>query len=67
MVEFEDVGDAATNCKVLVCQVNTGAMVEVRASREFQLGKEIWQTIDTFEGVNQQCLLPVGQELQINA
>jgi len=42
-------------------------MVEARASRPFQPGKELWQTIELFEGVNQQCLLPVRQELQIDA
>ncbi len=42
-------------------------MVEVRAKRKTQLCKELWQAIVLPEGVNQQCLLPVGQELQIDA
>jgi len=42
-------------------------MVEVRAARNAQLGKELWQAIVLPEGVNQQCLLPVGQELQIDS
>ena len=42
-------------------------MVEVRATRKVQLCKELWQAIVLPEGVNQQCLLPVGQELQVDA
>jgi hypothetical protein len=42
-------------------------MVEVRAARQIQLSKELWKSIKLLEGINQQCLLPVGQELQIDA
>jgi hypothetical protein len=35
-------------------------MVEVRATRQIQLCKELWQAIVLLEGVNQQCLLPVA-------
>lgn len=41
-------------------------MVEVRATRKTRLCKELWQAIVLPEGVHQQCLLPVGQELQID-
>ena len=54
-------------CKVFVCHLHTSSMVKVRAPREIQLSKELWKGIELFEGVNQQCLLPVGQELQIDA
>ena len=42
-------------------------MVEVLASGQCQLNKELRQRIELFEGVNQRCLLPVGKELQIDA
>jgi len=42
-------------------------MVEVRTTRKIQLCKELWQAIVLPEGANQQCLLPVGQELQVDA
>jgi hypothetical protein len=31
------------------------------------MSMELWHGIELFEGINQQCLLPVGQELQIDA
>jgi hypothetical protein len=60
VVQFEDVGDGLPQCKVLVCHLHTGSMVKVRAPRQIQLSKELWQGIELFEGVNQQCLLPIG-------
>jgi hypothetical protein len=67
VVQFEDVCDGLPQCKVLVCHLHTGSMVKVRTARQTQLHKELWKGIELFEGVNQQCLLPVGQELQIDA
>jgi hypothetical protein len=67
MVELEDFSDAATNSEILPCHLHTGSMVEVRTSCQPQLGKQIWQPIEIFEGVDQQCLPPIAQELQINA
>ena len=66
MVRLEDLGDGLPYFKVLIAHHCTGSMVEVRAPRKTQLSKKLWQAIVLVEGVNQQCLLPVGQELQID-
>lgn len=42
-------------------------MVELRASGNSHLGKQLWQAINFLEGVNQMCLLPITQDLQIDA
>ena len=63
MVRFKDVSDGLPHRTVLVVHRRTGTMVEVGATRKTQLCQELWQTIVLPEGVNQQCLLPVGQEL----
>lgn len=55
------------HCKVLVDRLRAGSMVEVRAARQLQLGKELWQGVELFEGVNQHRLIPSGQELPIDA
>lgn len=52
---------------ILVCQTPAGAVVEVRASGNLQRGEQIWQAIHFFNGVNQLCLLPITQDLQIVA
>ena len=66
MVLLEDVCDGLPHLEVLVASRCTGSMVEVRASCKTQLCKELRQVIVLPEGVNQQCLFPVGQELQID-
>ena len=67
MVRLKDVGDGLPHLQVLVAHRCTGPMVEVRTTRQIQLCKELWQAIVLHESVNQQCLLPVGQELQVDA
>tara|TARA_B100001778_G_scaffold310852_1_gene293354 strand:- start:709 stop:1143 length:435 start_codon:yes stop_codon:yes gene_type:complete len=42
-------------------------VVEVRASGNSQRGEQLWQAIHFFEGVDQLCLLPITQDLQIDA
>ena len=41
-------------------------MIEIQTARKIQLRKEFWQALVLPEGVNQP-LLPVGQELQVDA
>jgi hypothetical protein len=67
VIGFEDCGNAAPNDIILVSEVHPGVMVEVRASRQTYLGEQLRQPIDIFEGVNQLCLLPISQEVQIDA
>ncbi|MPN27914.1 hypothetical protein SDC9_175348 [bioreactor metagenome] len=67
VIGLEDLGDGLAHPHVLVSDCRAGPMVEVRATRKTQLCKELWQAIVLPEGVNQQCLLPVRQELQIDA
>ncbi len=67
MVAFEDFRQVATDGDILVFQVCSGAVVEVRTTRNPQLHKQFRQSIGIFEGVNQLCLLPITEELQIDA
>ncbi|CUX68395.1 hypothetical protein AGR5A_pb0023 [Agrobacterium genomosp. 5 str. CFBP 6626] len=67
MVAFEDFRQAAADGDILVFQIHSGAVVEVRAPRNPHLQKQFWQSIGVFEGVNQLCLFPITQELQIDA
>lgn len=42
-------------------------MVEVGAAGNWKLGKQLWQAINFLKGVNQLGLLPITQDLQIDA
>ena len=42
-------------------------MVEIGASNKAQSGQKIWQRMGLSQGINQQGLLPVHQELQVDA
>ena len=67
VVRLKDLGDGLPHLEVLVAHHCAGPMVEVRATCNAQLCEELRQAVMLLEGVNQQCLLPVGQELQIDA
>ena len=67
VIEFEDVGDRPAHASILVRNLQARPMIEVGAAGKAQLGQEIRQRMGLFEGVNQQRLLPVRQELQVDA
>jgi len=67
MVRFKDFRHAAADSDIFVCQAHTDPVVEVGAPRQVQLGKQFRHSIDIPKGVNQLCLLPITQDLQIDA
>ena len=44
-----------------------GAMIEVRASCQAKRFKELKHRVDLFQGINQLCLFPIAQALQVDA
>ena len=42
-------------------------MIKVRATGKAQFTQELWQCIGLFQGINQQRLFPIAQELQVDA
>lgn len=66
-VRFKDFRETVTDGGILVCQTQAGAVIEVGASGNSQLGEQFRQAIAFLKGVNQLCLLPITQDLQIDA
>lgn len=52
--------NAADQHIVRAVEHHKAAVVDVGASRKPQLGKQFWQAIDIFEGINQLCLLLIA-------
>ena len=67
MIALEDVGHRATYLDVLVRDIEPGAMVEVRTAWQAQLVEQLRQGVRLPQGVNQLGLLPIAQELPIDA
>jgi hypothetical protein len=66
MIALEYVGDGNTGVRVFVRTPSPGAVIEVGV-RPSQVRKELLERIGVLQGVNQQCLLPVAQELRGDA
>jgi hypothetical protein len=64
---FEYFRKAVPDGGILTCQTYPCAVVKVGAPGNLQLGEEFWQAIAIFKGVNQLCLFPIAQDLQIDA
>ena len=66
MVALEYLGDGATDFNVPVGDIQSGAMVEVRAAWQAYLGEKLDQRVRLSQGINQQRLLPIGQKLPVD-
>ena len=60
-------GDRATHLNVLLPCLEPSSMVEVRVASKACRGKQLGQRVSLAQGINLQCLLPIGQELQADA
>lgn len=67
VVALEDVRHDSANCSVLVAEFKPAPLVEVRAAWQFELSEKVGQGMRCAQGINQLCLLPVRQELPIDA
>ena len=64
---LEDLVDRLAYFCIFVGNAYRGPMVEVRAARQLELIKQRSQDVFLPQGVNQCGLLPVAQELQVDA
>lgn len=67
VVAMEDVGDRAAHPGILVRQLATQAVIEVRAARKLESTEQVCQRIVASEGINRLSLLPARQSEGIDA
>lgn len=67
MIALKDLSNGKTFISIFVWLSQVGTMVKIRAAREVKFNKKFRQRIRWLQGVNQQCLFPVAQKLQIDA
>jgi len=67
VIALKNFSDGKPCISVFISFSHTGAMIKVRAARKIKFDEEFRERINWLQGVNQQRLLPVGQELQIDA
>ena len=67
VVALEYLGDGATYFNVPVCHIQSGAVVEVRTAWQAYLSEKLRQRVRLSQGINQQRLLLIGQELPVDA
>ena len=64
MITLEDVGDCATDFRILVATPQARPVVEVGTPREIQAIQKLRSRVLFSQGVNQRRLLPIAQELE---
>lgn len=67
VVALEDFGHDCSNTRVLVTEFKPSPMIEVGAAWKFELRKKVGQRMRGSQGINQLGLLPIRQELLIDA
>ena len=67
IVALEDVGHDASNVGVLVADLEPRPMVEVGAAWQAHFAKQLGQRVRRSQGINQLGLLPIRQELPVDA
>ena len=67
VIGLKDVVDCKPRLCILVRALQTGSMIKVGAACKVKFGKEFWQRVGLSQGINQPCLLPIGQKWEVDA
>ena len=67
VVALEDVGHRLSRFDVLVSDLEPGPMVEVGAAWQIYFSEQLRQRVSRSQGINQLRLLPIRQEMQVDA
>jgi hypothetical protein len=67
VIRLEDIGNRAARLGILLRAAQLRPMIKVGAAGQVELGQQLWKGVDFPEGINQPRLLPVSQELQVDA
>jgi len=67
VIALEHVGNGNPGICILVRPLEPCTVIEVRAARQVQLSQQFRQRVRVLQGVNQQGLLPIAQELRGDA
>ena len=66
VIAFEDVGDRPPHIAIFVSDPQLGPLIKIGTASKAQPGQKGWQRMGLSQGINQQGLLPVRQELQVD-
>jgi hypothetical protein len=66
-IPLEDLGKCAAHLDIPVPEANLATVVEIGAARQAQRRQQFLDGMRRSQGVNQHRLLPIGQELQVDA
>ncbi|AOL08561.1 hypothetical protein WI95_31340 [Burkholderia contaminans] len=67
VIQFKDICDGNAHTGILVGSLYPRPVIEVGATGEPQFSKELRQRVSLFQGINQRRLLPIRQELRVDA
>ena len=67
MVALKHIGSGNAGVSVFVRPSLAGAVVEIGTASQAKFAKQLCERVDGFQGVNQQSLLPIAQELRVDA
>ncbi|KKL35718.1 hypothetical protein WR30_18795 [Burkholderia contaminans FFH2055] len=65
VIQFKDICDGNAHTGILVGSLYPHPVIEVGATPQFS--KELRQRVSLFQGINQRRLLPIRQELRVDA
>ena len=66
-IPLEDLGECAAHVDIPVPEANRATVVEIGAARQVQRRQQFLDGMSRSQGVNQHRLLPIGQDLQVDA
>gem|GEM_PF-6646526 len=67
VIQFKDIRDGKAYTRILVGSLYLRPVIEVGATGEPQFSKKLRQRVSLFHGINQRRLLPIRQELRVDA
>jgi uncharacterized UPF0146 family protein len=67
VVTLKDIGDGNPGVSVFVRSSQTGTVVEVGTASQVKFAKQLCEQVNGLQGVNQQGLLTIVQELRVDA
>ena len=67
MIQFKDICNGKAHISILVGTPYPRPVIEVGATGEPQFSKKLRQRVSLFQGINQLRLLPIRQELRVDA
>jgi len=67
VVALKHIGSGNAGVSVFVRPSQAGALVEVGTASQVKFDEQLCERVDGLQGVNQQSLLPIAQELRVDA